>query len=81
MVSHSGYSLRRDRGAEQTPLRGVVLDDDRELAVIERKARRVLDAHDADLLTIGANQAHFRDPDALVDARLADVVLLSSMTG
>jgi hypothetical protein len=45
------------------------------------QTKRVLDAHDADLLTVGANQAHFRDPDALVDARLADVVLLSSMDG
>src|ERR1035437_5458478 len=33
----------------------------------------VLDAYDADLLTIGANQTHFRDPDSIVDTRLADV--------
>src|SRR6478735_1226075 len=45
------------------------------------QTERVLDAHDADLLAVGSNQAHFRDPDALVDARLADVVLLSSMKG
>src|SRR3954452_24531967 len=41
------------------------------------QTQRVLDADDADLLAVGANQAHFRDPDALVDARLADVVVLS----
>ena len=40
------------------------------------QTQRVLDADDADLLTIGANQPHFRDPDAVVDARLADVVSL-----
>ena len=36
----------------------------------------VLDAHDADLLAVGADQPDLGDPDAVVDAGLADVVLL-----
>ena len=44
------------------------------------QSQRVLDADDADLLAVGADQAHFGDPDALVDARLADVVLLLWVT-
>jgi len=38
------------------------------------QAQRVLDADDADLLSVGANQPHLRNPDAVVDARLADGV-------
>src|SRR5665647_918702 len=41
------------------------------------QSQRILDAHDADLFTIGANQPHFRDPETVVDTRFADVVLLS----
>ena len=37
------------------------------------EAQRVFDADDADLLAVGANQPHFGNPDAVVDARLADV--------
>jgi hypothetical protein len=40
------------------------------------QTERVLDAHDADLLAVRADQTHLRDPDALVDARFADVLLL-----
>ena len=36
----------------------------------------VFDADDADLLAVGANQPHLGNPDAVVDARFADVVLL-----
>src|SRR5690606_39251684 len=42
------------------------------------QAQRVFDAHDPDLLTVWANQPHFRDPDAVVDSRLADCLLLRS---
>ena len=40
------------------------------------QAQGVLDADDANLLPIGSDQTHLGDPDALVDTRLADVVLL-----
>src|SRR5665647_2743918 len=40
------------------------------------ESQGVFDAYDADLFTIGANQPHFRNPDAVVDTRFADVVLL-----
>ena len=43
---------------------------------LRSQSQRVFDADDPDLFAVGADQAHFRDPDALVDARLADVVLL-----
>ena len=40
--------------------------------------QRVLHADDADLLAVGADQPHLGDADPLVDAGLADVVLLRS---
>src|SRR4051795_11193764 len=42
---------------------------------------RVLDAHDADLLTIGSDEPHLGYPDAVVDARFADVLLLRVSPG
>ena len=38
--------------------------------------QRVLDAHDADLLAVGSDEPHLGYPDAVVDAGLADVLLL-----
>src|SRR5689334_16780442 len=37
------------------------------------QTQRVFDAHDADLFSVGANQPHFGYPNAVVDARFADV--------
>jgi hypothetical protein len=42
------------------------------------EAQSVLDAHDADLLAVRADQPHLGNPDAVVDAWLADVLLLRS---
>ena len=41
-----------------------------------RQLQRLLDADDADLLPVGADQPHLGDADAVVDPGLADVVLL-----
>ena len=37
------------------------------------QTQRVFDAHDADLFSVGANQPHLGYPNAVVDARFADV--------
>jgi len=37
------------------------------------QTQRVFHAHDADLFSVGANQPHFGNPNAVVDARFADV--------
>ena len=39
---------------------------------LRSQTQRVLDAHDADLLALGSDQTHLGDPDALIDAGLAD---------
>ena len=41
-----------------------------------RETQRVLDANDADLLTVRADQTYLRHADPLVDSGLADVMLL-----
>jgi hypothetical protein len=71
----SAAAVKCGLGADEADARHQDLDEVEVRLLCQTK--RVLDAHDADLLAVGANQAHFRDPDALVDARLADVVLLS----
>ena len=42
------------------------------------EAKGHLDADDADLFSVRADQPHLGNPDAVVDARLADVVSPSS---
>src|ERR687885_695271 len=59
-----------DRGAGQ---RG---DLDQVEVGLLRQLQRLLDADDADLLPVGADQPHLGDADAVVDPGLADVVLL-----
>ncbi|GEL99659.1 hypothetical protein CTE05_32060 [Cellulomonas terrae] len=49
--------------------------DEVEVGVL-RQAQGVLHADDADLLAVGADQADLGDADPIVDAGLADVVLL-----
>jgi hypothetical protein len=45
-------------------------------ACFVRQPQRVLDAHDADLFAVGAHEPHLGNTDAVVDAGLADVLLL-----